>query len=47
MTSPRQPLVERLPEIYRIRDTEQTPPGQWLLFAHDRVGVTSEHRVWL
>lgn len=25
----------------------QTPPGQYLLFAHDRVGVTSEHRVWL
>lgn len=28
MTSPRQPLFKRLPEIYRIRDTEQTPPGQ-------------------
>lgn len=25
----------------------QTPPGQYLLFAHDRVGITSEHRVWL
>lgn len=25
----------------------QSPPGQWLLFAHDRIGVTSEHRVWL
>jgi hypothetical protein len=28
MTSPRQPLFERLPEIYRIRDTEQTPYSQ-------------------
>ena len=26
--TPRKPLFERLPEIYRIRDTEQTPPGQ-------------------
>lgn len=26
MTTPRVPLYERLPEIYRIRDTEQTPP---------------------
>lgn len=25
----------------------QTPPSQWLLFAHDKIGVTSEHRVWL
>jgi hypothetical protein len=25
----------------------QADPGQWLLFAHDRRGVTSEHRVWL
>ncbi len=28
MTSPRLPLFDRLPEIYRIRDTEQSPPGQ-------------------
>ncbi len=28
MSTPRKPLFERLPEIYRIRDTEQTPPGQ-------------------
>lgn len=28
MTSPRLPLYMRLPEIYRIRDAEQTPPGQ-------------------
>ena len=26
--SPRVPLYDRLPEIYRIRDSEQTPPGQ-------------------
>lgn len=25
----------------------QADPGQWLLFAHDRRGITSEHRVWL
>jgi hypothetical protein len=25
----------------------QAPPGQWLLFAHPRIGITSEHRVWL
>jgi hypothetical protein len=28
MTSPRQPLYQRLPEIYRIRDAEQFPAGQ-------------------
>jgi hypothetical protein len=28
MSTPRQPLFQRLPEIYRIRDTEQAPPGQ-------------------
>ena len=28
MSSPRLPLVQRLPEVYRIRDTEQSPPGQ-------------------
>ena len=28
MSTPRQPLFQRLPEIYRIRDTEQQPPGQ-------------------
>jgi hypothetical protein len=28
MTTPRLPLFQRLPEIYRIRDTEQSPPGQ-------------------
>ncbi|HEY7862040.1 MAG TPA: hypothetical protein VIE39_00170, partial [Thermoanaerobaculia bacterium] len=28
MTTPRLPLYERLPEIYRIRDLEQSPPGQ-------------------
>ena len=32
MTSPRQPLYDRLPEIYRIRDAEQTPPGQLQAF---------------
>ncbi len=38
MSSPRQPLFERLPEIYRIRDTEQQPPGQLEAF----VGVMDE-----
>lgn len=28
MASPRLPLYQRLPEIYRIRDAEQFPPGQ-------------------
>ncbi|OAN36787.1 hypothetical protein [Mycolicibacterium iranicum] len=28
MTAPRVPLYDRLPEIYRIRDEEQDPPGQ-------------------
>jgi len=28
MTEPRVPLYERLPEIYRIKDEEQDPPGQ-------------------
>lgn len=28
MSTPRLPLFQRLPEIYRIRDTEQAPPGQ-------------------
>ena len=28
MATPRVPLYERLPEIYRIRDGEQSPPGQ-------------------
>ncbi|PWV61193.1 phage tail protein [Plasticicumulans acidivorans] len=28
MSTPRVPLYQRLPEIYRIRDAEQRPPGQ-------------------
>ncbi len=28
MTTPAVPLYSRLPEIYRLRDTEQMPPGQ-------------------
>src|SRR5437764_200799 len=28
MSTPRVPLFARLPEIYRTRDAEQTPPGQ-------------------
>jgi hypothetical protein len=32
MTSPRRPLLERLPEIYRIRDAEQVPAGQLRAF---------------
>ena len=27
-TTPRVPLYDRLPEIYRIRDEEESPPGQ-------------------
>lgn len=33
MSSPRLPLFERLPEIYRLRDAEQSPPGQLQAFA--------------
>jgi hypothetical protein len=29
MSTSRRPLFQRLPEIYRIRDAEQTPPGQF------------------
>jgi hypothetical protein len=32
MSSPRLPLFERLPEVYRLRDTEQSPPGQLAAF---------------
>jgi hypothetical protein len=32
MTAPRVPLYDRLPEIYRIRDAEGTPPGQLRAF---------------
>ncbi len=32
MSSPRRPLYERLPEVYRSRDSEQTPPGQLAAF---------------
>jgi hypothetical protein len=32
MSTPRPPLYERLPEIYRIRDVEQQPPGQLQAF---------------
>ncbi len=32
MSSPRKALFARLPEIYRIRDTEQQPPGQLQAF---------------
>lgn len=32
MNSPRLPLFERLPEVYRQRDAEQTPPGQLQAF---------------
>ena len=28
MTGPRVPLFDRLPEIYRVRDAEQSPPDQ-------------------
>lgn len=38
MTSPRIPLFQRLPEIYRLRDTEQSPPGQLEAF----LGVIEE-----
>ncbi|SFA78517.1 hypothetical protein SAMN05421688_0867 [Poseidonocella pacifica] len=32
MASPRQPLYDRLPEIYRIKDAEQFPAGQLAAF---------------
>jgi len=32
MSSTRVPLYARLPEIYRIRDAEQTPPDQLRAF---------------
>jgi len=38
VSTPRKPLYERLPEIYRIRDTEQKPPGQLQAF----VGVMDQ-----
>ncbi|HET9702305.1 MAG TPA: hypothetical protein VFP70_15430 [Burkholderiales bacterium] len=38
MSAARKPLYERLPEIYRIRDAEQSPPGQLQAF----VGVLDE-----
>lgn len=38
MVSPRQPLYERLPEIYRIRDAEQFPAGQLAAY----LGVLNE-----
>lgn len=38
MSTPRKPLYERLPEIYRIRDSEQKPPGQLQAF----VGVMDQ-----
>jgi phage tail-like protein len=38
MATPREPLYQRLPEIYRIRDVDQQPPGQLEAF----VGVIDE-----
>ena len=38
MSTPRLPLFQRLPEIYRIRDLEQSPPSQLEAF----VGVLDE-----
>src|SRR5688572_19903867 len=32
MSTPRQPLYQRLPEIYRIKDAEQYPAGQLQAF---------------
>jgi hypothetical protein len=41
MSTPRQPLYQRLPEIYRIKDAEQFPPGQlkaWLAPMEELLG---------
>lgn len=43
---PRVPLYERLPEIYRVRDAEQTPPGMlaaYLRAAEDVLGAVHEN----
>ena len=34
-------------EWFREELKTQSDPAQWLMFAHDRRGITSEHRVWL
>jgi len=34
VSSPRTALFERLPEIYRLRDTEQSPPGQLQVYVN-------------
>lgn len=44
--APRVPLYDRLPEIYRIRDAEQTPPGMlaaYLRAAEDVLGAVHEN----
>ncbi len=43
---PRVPLYDRLPEIYRVRDAEQTPPGMlaaYLRGAEDVLGAIHEN----
>lgn len=45
MSTRRVPLYERLPEIYRIRDEEQLPPGQlraFLAVVEDALGAVHE-----
>lgn len=39
--------TESANEWFREELKVQSKPAQWLMFAHDRRGITSEHRVWL
>jgi hypothetical protein len=46
MTDKRVPLFSRLPEIYRTRDAEQTPPDQlrdYLALVEDAFGAIHEN----
>src|SRR6185369_11602195 len=46
MTTPRVPLFQRLPEIYRIKDAEQFPPDQlrdYLALVEDVFGAIHEN----
>lgn len=39
--------TESANEWFREELKVQSKPAQWLMFAHDRRGITSEHRIWL
>ena len=46
MTEQRVPLFSRLPEIYRIKDAQQTPPDQlrdYLALVEDAFGTIHEN----